>query len=449
MANLKKQKNFSRLFLKMKSSKGFAALFITILVLVVLFGIAISIAVLTFGEQKISSNIIKSSQAYYAAEAGIEDALLRLSRRMDWSSPYSLNVDGNLSNIEISDIIGGTVTITSKGNAGNRIRKVEAIYAIDATTISFHYGAHVGRGGMIMEPNSKVIGNVFSNGSVGCPDPLGIAFVTNSLIVARNGQKIERLEIGDPDPATPIDEARVHTCVDCLIHGILSYVSGGSAIGCVADVEVKTLPFEIEVRELPVSDVQIQDWKDDASCNNDPACISVGDYIIPGGTVEILGPLKIVGNLSIGNNAILKMTGTIHVTGNITINQNAIIELEPSYYSSLSGVMIADGKIGVENNAVIQGSGLPGSYTMLLSTDSSLDESDPAIYIRNSAEGAIFYTTVGIMRLRNNMKIREATGYKIYLDNNAEIEYETGLEDVNFTSGPGGSWKAVSWREIE
>jgi hypothetical protein len=47
------------------------------------------------------------------------------------------------------------------------------------------------------------------------------------------------------------------------------------------------------------------------------------------------------------------------------------------------------------------------------------------------------------------MKIREATGYKLYLDNNAEIEYEVGLEDTTFSSGPSGGWDVVSWEEIE
>ncbi|MBZ9572047.1 pilus assembly PilX N-terminal domain-containing protein [Patescibacteria group bacterium] len=432
------------------NQKGFAAFFITILVLAVMFGIALSIAILTLGEQRISGNIVKSSQAYYTAEAGIEDALLRLAKVKQWSSPYNLSAGNGTAAIEISDIIGGSRIITSNGEVKNRERKIQIVYQITSEEVSFHYGAQAGRGGMVMEPNSKIMGNVFSNGTVVCPDPTGRAFITNNLIVARNGQKIERLEIGDPDPATPIDKAQAHTCVGCLIHGILYYVSegGGSAGDCIVDEEIKVLPNEIEEENLPISDEQIQNWKNDASRNNDPACIYTGDYTIPGGVTESLGPLRIEGNLTLGNSAILIMVATIHVTGNITINPNAIIELDPDY-ESLSGLILADGKIIVENNAILRGSGQPESYIMLLSTDSSLDEANPAIYVKNSAEGAIFYTTQGIMRLRNNMKIREATGYKVYLDNNAEIEYESGLEKTNFSSGPGGTWTVVSWREIE
>ena len=76
---------------------------------------------------------------------------------------------------------------------------------------------------------------------------------------------------------------------------------------------------------------------------------------------------------------------------------------------------------------------------MFLSMDSSLNEEFAAIDVDNNAEGAIFYTVNGVIRLRNNIKIREATGHKLYLDNNAIVEYETGLENTNFSSGPGGS----------
>ncbi len=47
------------------------------------------------------------------------------------------------------------------------------------------------------------------------------------------------------------------------------------------------------------------------------------------------------------------------------------------------------------------------------------------------------------------MAAREVTGYKIQINNSAVIEYDAGLENANFASGPGGSWKLRRWREIE
>jgi len=36
--------------------------------------------------------------------------------------------------------------------------------------------------------------------------------------------------------------------------------------------------------------------------------------------------------------------------------------------------------------------------------------------------------------------MKEVSADKITLDNNASVTYEQGLADVNFSSGPGGSW---------
>lgn len=430
-----------------KKQQGFAAFFVTFLVMAVIFSIAVSIFIVTHSEHKIIQSVVKSNQAQYAAEAGVEDILLRLIDNKNWSSSYALDVDGVLVHVTTSDMVGGTRIIDAQAESANRFKKIQIVYQITTDKVSFYYGAQVGDGGMIMESGSKVIGNVFSNGSVSCP--VGKAYITNSLIVAGSGNKIENMEVGDPNPLTPIDEARAHSCFNCLVHGVLYYVSGGTAATCSADAAAQSLPNNIAKKDLPISDAQINLWKDQASCNGNPTCIFIGNYNIPGGNTELLGPLKIVGDLMVNNNSVLSMTGTIYVTGDIILSQNSTVELDLGTYNSLSGIMIADGQVEVQNNAVISGSGDEGSYVILLSTNSSLDENNAAIDVKNSAEGAIFYTSEGVMRLRNNMKIREATGYKVYMDQNAEIEYETGLSEASFTSGPGGSWAVVSWKEIE
>ena len=127
---------------------------------------------------------------------------------------------------------------------------------------------------------------------------------------------------------------------------------------------------------------------------------------------------------------------------------NAVIKLDNSF-KNLSSMIISDGKINVENGAVTQGSGENNSYLMLLSTNSSLDPVNPAISVSNNAQAAIFYASAGAIHLSNNINIREATGYKLILDNNAIISYESGLANANFSSGTGGSWQVENWQEIE
>lgn len=420
------------------NQKGFAALFITILILVIVFGVALSIAILTFGEQRILGNVIKSSQAYYVAEAGIEDALLRLNKGMNFSSPYNLIVGQGTATIEISDSIGGSRTIISQGDMLNRIRKVRAIRAMTTEKISFYYGAQVGDGGMSMGNNSEIQGSVFSNSSV-----RGAGHITGTVKVAGSGNRIQDLFIDE--------DAYAHNCRDCTIAGTLYYWTGGSINNCKAGIRSKAVLPE----SLPVSQENITNWQDEASCNNNPSCIYSGDYIVPQNTTVYLGPQKIEGDLIIENNAVLVVTGIIWVAGDglttdgdVLPDNDTEIKLDLSY-GFTSGVILADGKIRVENNVKLSGSGIVGSYIMLLSTDPSVDPDDPAIDVLNNAEGAILYASVGMLRLHNNIKIREGTAYQISLDNDAVIRYQSGLENTSFSSGPGGSWRILEWREIE
>jgi hypothetical protein len=418
---------------KFKIQKGFVALYLTILVLALVFGIVVSISLLTLNQQKILRNITRSTQSYYLAEAGIEDALLRLKKKMNFSSPYSFKLGNGTTTVEISDIIGGSRTITSKGNISNTIKKIQVVYAISKQKVSFYYGAQVGAGGLIMGNGSKVLGNVYSNGSV-----TGAGTIQNSIIVAGNGNRIEGITVGE--------DATVFTCKNSIINGNLTYVSGGSVQNCQVKGSISIRPNEIPPRDLPISQSQIDKWKGEAANGG----VTTTDISISG--TKILGPIQIgtssnPKNLTVQNGATLMVKGTIYVTGNITFSNGSTIKLDSSY-GSLSGVIIADGVITVENNVIISGSGQPGSYVLILSTKS--DTTNPVIDIRNNSAGsAIYYANSGLIYLKNNMVAREVTGYKIQIENNAEIQYESGLEEANFSSGPGGSWEIVSWREIE
>jgi len=418
---------------KFKIQKGFVALYLTILVLALVFGIVVSISLLTLNQQKILRNITRSTQSYYLAEAGIEDALLRLKKEMNFSSPYSFKLGNGTTTVEISDIIGGSRTITSKGNISNTIKKIQVVYAISKQKVSFYYGAQVGAGGLIMGNGSKVLGNVYSNGSV-----IGGGMIQNSIIVAGNGNRIEGITVGE--------NATVFTCKNSIINGNLIYVSGGSVQNCQVKGSISIRPNEIPPRDLPISQSQIDKWKGEAANGG----VTTTDISISG--TKILGPIQIgtssnPKNLTVQNGATLIVKGTIYVTGNITFSNGSTIKLDSSY-GSLSGVIISDGVITVENNVIISGSGQPGSYVLILSTKS--DTTNPVINIRNNSAGsAIYYANSGLIYLKNNMVAREVTGYKIQIENNAEIQYESGLEEANFSSGPGGSWEIVSWREIE
>ncbi len=190
-------------------------------------------------------------------------------------------------------------------------------------------------------------------------------------------------------------------------------------------------------QDMPISDTQIQDWMTEAAAGGTIA----GDYHVVGSVT--LGPKKITGNLTFDNNATLTMNGTLYVVGSITTGNNSLIKLAPGYGSS-SGMLLADGRVTISNNTGFQGSGTTGSYVLITTTNGSLDDALPAMSLLNNSDNSIFYASKGVVSISNNASVKEVTGFKIVLANNASVQYESGLANVNFSSGPGGSWVLTS-----
>lgn len=229
-------------------------------------------------------------------------------------------------------------------------------------------------------------------------------------------------------------DAWAHNVTGSTIRGSL-YCQTGSSNNKSCD----TSRSDPDPTNFPITDAQISGWKDDALAGGTYS----GDYTVSGSSA-ILGPEKISGNLTIGNGGTLTITGTLWVTGNIDISNNAKIQLTSSYGSG-SGLLIADGTISISNNAVFAGSGTTGSYIMALTTNTS----DSAISVGNNAGTVILVAPYGTIAFSNNSGAKEATAKMISLDNNATITYDSGLANVNFTSGPSGSWNISSWQETQ
>jgi hypothetical protein len=409
----------------LSNQKGFAALVITLIILALMFLIAMSLTVLIVGQQRIVGNLSKSSQAYFAAEAGIEDALLRLSKGMQKTSPYSFSVENATVEIVISDVIAWARTVTATGNTADRFRKVQVAYELSGLTPGLYYGAQVGDGGLLMDGNCKVIGNVFSNGNANLSHPQ--SEITETIAIASAGNKL----FGQ---GTVKKDAYVDICEDVGIGGTLF---ANTVSNCSSSL-VEILDPLIELVPLPITDSQIEEWKNAAAAGG-----TIGSYSISSG-VEEIGPVKIDGDLTI-DGAELIIEGTVWVTGEITIrNPLTEVHLAP-LYESASGVIIGDGLIKLREGSVSSGSGMPGSYLMYISTSST----NPAISIQQDTEVDVLYSNTGWVKIENYADMRAVYAHGIHVSNTSILEYEIGLENAFFASGPGAGWTVTSWREIE
>ena len=154
--------------LKLKGQKlerGFAAFYITVLILAIVLAISTTIQMVTYGEQKISQNIIKSSQANYIAEAGIEDSVYRIIKGKKYEATNNLNVGEGIAKMSITSEENRKI-IKSTGELSQRVKTSEVILNIESSIIAFYYGAQIDKGGLWLGANASVEGNVYSNGKI-------------------------------------------------------------------------------------------------------------------------------------------------------------------------------------------------------------------------------------------------------------------------------------------
>ncbi|OHA79284.1 MAG: hypothetical protein A2747_02475 [Candidatus Yonathbacteria bacterium RIFCSPHIGHO2_01_FULL_44_41] len=249
--------------------------------------------------------------------------------------------------------------------------------------------------------------------------------------------------------------AKANTIVNSTIIGT-AYCQTGSGNNKVCN----TSQADPSPMNMPISEANIEQWRTDAATGGTIVgnCGDSGVAIctITGATLS-LGPKKITGDLIVSNNRTLNLTGVLYVVGNVDISNNGTVKCDASFGAD-SCVIVADGWINVGNNGFFKGSGVAGSYILGLSAiegcngGSQTAECGPwnsGINLGNNLGGAVFYTSKSMVNLSNNAEIKAVIGYKLNLENNAEIEYEEGVTDANFSSGPGGGWNVKSWKEIQ
>ncbi|MBI2330343.1 hypothetical protein HYU94_03055 [Candidatus Daviesbacteria bacterium] len=186
---------------------------------------------------------------------------------------------------------------------------------------------------------------------------------------------------------------------------------------------------------FPVSDANIAAWKQAAQAGG----IVTGDV---NGCVGTLDAKKITGNVSFGSGCRVTVKSPVWITGNLTLNSNNILTLD-SGFGVTSGVIMVDGKVELNSNNHLDGTGVGSSLLMVLTSYDSRLNGESAIKVNSNGNTGVYYASTGIIEPGTGNSFKELTAWKIKLINNSTINYETGLSSTMFTYGPSGSFSLV------
>lgn len=379
-----------------------------------------------------------SKQSFYTAEAGLEDAVLRLKTNKPLSSPEVLLLGGASATTTSTTVLDQQEIVTI-GDREERIRKNKAILKFGAGA-SFNYGLQADAGGIHLKNSSSILGNVFSNGPI---------TGANSNIVY--GDVISADATGLLDNIHATGTAYAHTITGSEIERDAYYQSiSGTTVG---GTQYPGSPDQA-TSSLPIPDSLIEDWKNEALDGGIYAATC--PYKISENTT--IGPLMITCDLEVTGDPIITLNGAVWVEGDITIANTAHVQVN----SSLSGKtipIIADdssnptssGIIQLKNKIVFEGAG-SNSYIIFISQNKSAEQGGniTAVSIENSVSGdVLIYAGHGKIEVANSVNLKEITGYRIEVQNSAQIEYESGLASLLFSSGPSGGFVLDDWFETQ
>lgn len=416
---------------RIKTNGGQAMLVSVIFFLSISLAIIVGLVLPSVREFRIASDLSSSRQSFFLSESGVEDAYYRLKTVKPIGTSTSITLNGNIASTSIADSGYNEKTIISLGDVSLRQRQSE-LKLSTGTGVSFSYGIQAGTGGFTMNNNAGVNGNVYSNGNITGANG---AFVSGATISAGSTGIINDLDVG----ANGIGDAQAHTVMNSTVAGNLyCQIGSGNNKAC------NTSQSDPVSQNMPITQATIDQWKSDAALGG---TIS-GSYTFS--SAGSFGPKKITGNLTI--NADMIVTGTIYVVGKINTSNGVKVSLSPSYGGS-GGIIVTDGYVDLLNNVTFLGSGSANSYIMLITTSNCPSDSSCngqyAFDISNNVGAIIVNAQDGTVHLNNNVTLNEVVGKTILMDNNAVVNYLSGLANASFSSGPTGGWSVKSWKEVE
>ena len=117
-----------------KSYKGVAALITVLSLGGLIFTISMGTAIVSFWSNQNIKSIRDSNKAFYVAQSGLQDSLIKLERNKDFTGNFNLSV--NVTNDVYTNVTfsSSQATITSTSTVSSINKKLQTIVDIDATT---------------------------------------------------------------------------------------------------------------------------------------------------------------------------------------------------------------------------------------------------------------------------------------------------------------------------
>lgn len=417
---------------------------------------------------------------FYAAEAGLNEGLYRLITSSAPTS-YSIDVEGVTVNISVlanpaepKQRIVRSQAVNGNGN----IRTVQAIANTSSFAGGFDYAVQGGSGGIYLDNNSEIHGDVYSNGGIFNASMGARGYVSGDATSATASGVIQKIDV--------IGDAYSHTITNSDIEGDAYYqvIDAASDVGPndAACINTYCHPGSSDqpTRDFPIDDDDIQGWRDEIDAdgsviNPNPASCPVGKdsgfYCIE--SDETLGLVKINGSLYVGNGATLTLdTSRFWVTGDLILDNNGTINVNDAISSSLcpgsSTVIIVEGQIDIspnylfegcrkrdsDGNLILDGNGDPiYVQPIIIISMSSLGlnpSEDPDIYASNNSDSIIFAALHGLLKVKNGGDLNAAAAHRLELEPNAVVTFDSILSSFVIGTG-GGEDIGVSlgtWQEL-
>lgn len=437
-------------------------------VLIVVFGLGM-MAVLSalvfafFGSKTVmrQTSLIESSKAYYAAQSGIEEMMIRLRSHHnfgdEWDMVYQLD-NGAVVYATISGDLN-TKTATATGIFKDFTRRLEVEVASSSSKASFLFAVQSGVGGFELEKNTEIRGmggrpgNVYSNGNI-----LG-----ESLSSGNTGAKVlgDVWAVGKISGLTDDTSGGVYITGNAAANQLLRCAVKGDVEAPVAPTSGCSYEGEYRVAEkpesMPLEAVDIEFWKQQAA----QAAIWPGSCVIDNGggvndcsgVAKRLGPVKVEGSLTINSGTNLTLTGPVWVEGDMTINSNVDIRIDDSL--GAEGVVVVvdypgdrfgQGKVLTSSNVDFFETAAGGPAVFVSTNTEDNCQVNPAVKVSSNTSTVVFSAPDGCIYFNANSFVRGVLAKKVHLSGNSVIEYDPRLATVILKTGLGG-WAVTNFRE--